>query len=103
MPLLNEPAMIETVPPAASAAALPLAANELAVLQVLVDTHHRVVSRRELARRSGLGDQSDRRCDALLVGLRRCLGADAIRTVRNRGWMLEPHALDAAQALLQHN
>jgi DNA-binding response OmpR family regulator len=106
MPLLNEPALIDTLPPIASPAqepVPPLAANELAVLQVLVDTHQRVVSRRELARRAGLTDQSERRCDALLVGLRRSLGSDAIRTVRNRGWMLEPDRLDAARALLDPN
>jgi DNA-binding response OmpR family regulator len=102
MPLLNEHAPIETFPSVVPIAT-PLAPNELAVLRVLIETHQRVVSRRELARRAGLSDQSERRCDALLVGLRRCLGADAIRTVRNRGWMLEVHTLDAARALLDEN
>ncbi len=95
--------MIEMVPSAVQVAAPPLAANELAVLKVLVETHQRVVSRRELARRAGLSDQSERRCDALLVGLRRSLGTDSIRTVRNRGWMLEPNTLDAARALIDEH
>ncbi len=103
MPLLNEPALIEMVPSAVQVTTPPLAANELAVLRVLVETHQRVVSRRELARRAGLSDQSERRCDALLVGLRRSLGTDAIRTVRNRGWMLEPHTLDAARSLIDES
>jgi len=51
----------------------------------------RLVSRRELARRVGIADLSERRCDSLLVGVRRVLGADAIRTVRSRGWMLDAH------------
>jgi hypothetical protein len=47
-----------------------------------------VLSRQELARRAGLADLSARRCDSLIVGIRRRVGADCIRTVRRRGWML---------------
>lgn len=56
--------------------------------QVLADNAGRVLSRHELARRAGLGDLSPRRCDSIIVGIRRCVGADRVRTVRRRGWML---------------
>jgi DNA-binding winged helix-turn-helix (wHTH) protein len=59
-----------------------------AVLEVLRASRGRVVSRRELADRSGLGHLSERRVDQAILVLRRNLGADAIRTVRRRGWML---------------
>jgi two-component system, OmpR family, response regulator len=62
--------------------------RELAVLGVFLDAGGRVVSRRELTRRSGLRDASPRRVDAVIVGLRRKLGDDAVRTVRGRGWLL---------------
>ena len=55
---------------------------------VLVECSGRVVGRHEIARRAGLTDLSDRRCDSLIVGIRRRLGASCVRTVRRRGWML---------------
>ncbi len=55
---------------------------------VLSDNAGRVMSRGEIARRAGLADLSTRRCDSLIVGIRRELGPDRIRTVRRRGWML---------------
>jgi DNA-binding response OmpR family regulator len=65
---------------------------EAAVLAVLTEANGRVVSRQELARRTGLRDASPRRCDSIVVQLRRSLGDDAIRTVRRRGWALAaPH------------
>jgi DNA-binding response OmpR family regulator len=76
------------------------AAQESAVLQALLDCRGRVVSRRELARLAGISDLNDRRCDSLLVSIRKVLGADAIRTVRGRGWMLVPVAVDMAENLL---
>jgi len=69
-----------------------LGAQERAVLAVLYAHRGRVVSRRELARLAGLGEKGDRRCDSVLVGVRRRLGADAVITVRSRGWMLSPVA-----------
>jgi DNA-binding response OmpR family regulator len=70
-----------------------------AVLDVLLDARGRVVSRHEIARRTGLTDRSARRCDAILVSLRRTLGADSIRTVRSRGWMLTDEGVARALAL----
>lgn len=69
---------------------LPLSRRELAVLLALADANGRVLTRRELARRAGLRETSPRRCDSLLVQLRRVLGQEAIRTVRGRGWALVP-------------
>lgn len=71
-----------------------LSAQERAVLKVLADNAGRVVSRAELAQRAGLANLSARRCDSLLVGIRRAVGADSIVTVRRRGWMLVLAALD---------
>lgn len=70
------------------------------MLVVLVKSQGRVLGRRELARQAGLGDLSERRCDSVLVGIRKGLPAGAIKTVRSRGWMLLPCAVDAATALL---
>jgi DNA-binding response OmpR family regulator len=70
------------------------------VLAALIAQHGRVISRRELARQAGLGALSERRCDSLLVALRRHLGADAIVTVRSRGWRLSPAAEATASGLL---
>jgi len=58
------------------------------VYTVLADNAGRVLSRAELARRAGIADLSSRRCDSLIVGIRRSVGAERVRTVRRRGWML---------------
>ena len=65
-----------------------LTPQERAVYQVLESNTGRVLSRGELARRAGIANLSERRCDSLIVGIRRCVGADRVRTVRRRGWML---------------
>jgi DNA-binding response OmpR family regulator len=77
-----------------------LSAMERAVLVTLYEAAGRVVARRELARRAGIAGGHERRCDAALVGLRRVLGADAIVTVRSRGWMLHPDATARAGTAL---
>lgn len=58
------------------------------MFEVLAANAGRVVSRAELARRAGIADLNDRRCDSLIVGIRRRLGPDRVRTVRRRGWIL---------------
>ncbi len=72
----------------ASVENVPLTPRERAVLRVLEHARGAVVSRVALAVGAGLGDLSERRVDALVVGLRRELGADAVVTVRGRGWRL---------------
>ncbi|MCU1366548.1 MAG: hypothetical protein JWL72_949 [Ilumatobacteraceae bacterium] len=76
-----------------------LGTQERAVLLALAEDAGKVVSRRELARRIGVENLSERRCDSILVGVRRVLGPDAIRTVRSRGWMLQLHALGEVDVL----
>ena len=76
-----------------------LGEQEQSVLNVLLANRGRVISRRELARRAGLANLSERRCDSLLVAIRRALGPQAVVTVRSRGWMLSNDAIDAASAL----
>jgi DNA-binding response OmpR family regulator len=71
-----------------------LGAQEQALLDVLIEARGRVVSRRELRRRAGLVGASDRRCDVVLVGLRRALGPGVVTNVRGRGWRLEAPTLD---------
>jgi DNA-binding response OmpR family regulator len=65
-----------------------LTPQERAVYEALAGNAGRVVSRAQLMRLAGIGDLNPRRCDSLIVGIRRRIGADRIRTVRRRGWML---------------
>ena len=58
------------------------------MFDVLAAHSGRVLSRNEIARRAGIADLSDRRCDAIIVGIRRRIGHERVRTVRRRGWML---------------
>jgi DNA-binding response OmpR family regulator len=66
---------------------LRLGAQEMLVLQILVEARGRVVSRTELRRRAGLC--SDLRCDHLLVNVRRAVGPEVLQNVRGRGWRVE--------------
>ena len=77
---------------------LPLTPREVAMLDAFAHAGPRVMSRQELRRRTGLARQDPRRCDALIVRLRRALGPDAIVTVRGRGWrcVADVVAVDAA-------
>ena len=68
---------------------LVLSRQAVMVLAALAECPGRVVPRDELARRADLENLSKRRCDQLLVDLRRALGPTAVRNVRGRGWMLE--------------
>jgi DNA-binding response OmpR family regulator len=65
-----------------------LTPQERAIYSVLADNVGRVLSRYELARAVGIADLSERRCDSLIVGVRRAVGSSRVRTVRRRGWML---------------
>ena len=65
---------------------LPLSEQEVALLTAFADAGDRVVTRAELLRRARLPRSAPRRCDAVLVGLRRALGDGAITNVRGRGW-----------------
>ena len=80
-----------------------LTTQERAVLLALVESCDRVIGRRELARRAGLTDVNERRCDSLLVSVRRALGPESVRTVRGRGWMIASTHLDIAKSLLKRS
>ena len=69
------------------------------MLLVLIESAGRVVPRAELARRAGLDDLSERSTDTL-VSVRRALPDGSIRTVRKRGWVLRPEALEDARRCL---
>jgi len=74
-----------------------LGPQELAVLEVLLEAGGRVVSRSELNRRAGLAGASARRCEALLVSVRRALGPNVVVNVRGRGWRLDGAAFEVLE------
>jgi DNA-binding winged helix-turn-helix (wHTH) protein len=63
-----------------------LSDRELAVLVTL--SRGTVVSRADLIRDAGLADLSPRRCEGIILSLRRILGPDSILNLRRRGWRL---------------
>jgi len=71
--------------PVPSASLSALSEADLAVLRVLIDRAGRITSREDLNKLAGLSG-SQRRCEAVLVNLRRALGDGAIVTIRRRGW-----------------
>jgi DNA-binding winged helix-turn-helix (wHTH) protein len=85
---------------AAGAAVPTLGPRERAVLAALVDNAGRVVDRDQLRRDAGLDTLNARRCDSVLVGIRRALGPGSLVTVRRRGWRLSPDAVAFALTLV---
>ena len=77
----------------------PLSDKDRAVLRVLVERAGKVTDRISLNKLAGLTG-TPRRCETILVTLRRALGEDAIVTVRRRGWMLTEAAVPRARGLL---
>jgi len=85
--------------PAPSPSLSALSEADLAVLRVLVDRAGRITSREDLNKLAGLSG-SQRRCEAVLVNLRRALGDGAIVTIRRRGWMLDNSVAAIAVTLI---
>lgn len=81
----------------------PMSATDARVLQVLVESAGRVLSRESLMRMTGIESVSPRRVDSSMVVLRRILGPDAIRTVRRRGWILTEEGLATARRFLSES
>jgi DNA-binding response OmpR family regulator len=70
---------------------LPLTPSQVELLSLLAVNRDRVVTRAEFAGAAGL---EGRTVDVVLSSLRRMLGDDFVRNVRNRGWILEPTAFE---------
>ncbi len=77
-----------------------LSPTEMKVLRVLWESQGKVLGRETLMRKAGLDVSSARRVDSSMVVLRRVLGPDSLRTVRQRGWMLTEEGYLAAQRFL---
>ncbi len=65
-----------------------LNAQEHAVLDAILASRGRVITRTELARAANLHPLQSRRVDVLLVNVRRALHPEELINVRSRGWML---------------
>jgi len=70
---------------------LALSASQMELLAILLSNQDRVVSRTELSKALGLARA--RSVDVILSSLRRELGRDFLRNVRNRGWIVIDEAL----------
>jgi DNA-binding winged helix-turn-helix (wHTH) protein len=75
--------------------AIPFSQSELGLLALLVANPHRVLPRGFLA--DQLGFVHERTIDVMLVRLRELLGVGVIRTIRGRGWILDPESLAAGE------
>jgi DNA-binding response OmpR family regulator len=75
-----------------------LSAREFALLHALLERPGAILSREQLENRIyGWGEEvSSNAVDVLIHGMRRKLGADAIRNVRGLGWRMAPQAPAAA-------
>ncbi|MEX2587789.1 MAG: winged helix-turn-helix domain-containing protein [Actinomycetota bacterium] len=70
---------------------LALSPSQIEMLAILLTNHGRVTSREELSRAVGL--RRGRSVDVMLCSLRKELGRDFVRNVRNRGWIVDPDVL----------
>jgi DNA-binding response OmpR family regulator len=70
---------------------LDLSPSQLEMLAILVANQGRVTSRDELSKAVGL--RRGRSVDVMLCTLRKQVGRDFIRNVRNRGWIVDPTVL----------
>jgi len=77
-----------------------LSAVDRRILDSLLQQEGRVTSRDTLMRLAAVESLTNRRVDVSMVMLRRVLGADSIKTVRQRGWMLTEAGIAAAHNLL---
>ena len=71
-----------------------LSEAEATVWRFLQANEGQVVTRSELARHAGLRGLSPRRVDVLLVAVRRAIGAEQLRNVRGRGWLVIKESLN---------
>lgn len=72
---------------------LNVSASQMELLALLMANQGRVVSREELSRALGLARA--RSVDVILSSLRKELGRDFVRNVRNRGWILMQDSLQS--------
>lgn len=70
---------------------LDLSPSQLEMLAMLVANQGRVTSREELSKAMGL--RRGRSVDVMLCTLRKQIGRDFIRNVRNRGWIIDAEML----------
>lgn len=70
---------------------LSLSPSQIEMLAILLANHGRVTSREELSQAVGL--RRGRSVDVMLCSLRKELGRDFVRNVRNRGWIVDPDVL----------
>jgi DNA-binding response OmpR family regulator len=75
-------------------AEITLGGQQRAVLSTMAQRPGRVFTADELAAQLKLPALTPRRADALISGINRVLGEDAIATVPRRGWMLRPYEED---------